>query len=414
MKILKLIIIAAIMVTIAMVGIWIIDNKGGSDVFSTWIEEYASVLSEEENLEEEEEIIIIEDKRIEGKYEHNLYQEQVEEISKQYGAVGVSVALIEKGKVIDTFTYGSAVKGEKEMTADTKIRIASISKVFVGIATMISVEEGTMTLDEDIGTYWGFKIGTRASGDIITPRALLTHTSSLYDSENVSTMYYSAMASRLKSGSGIRNIVSGNIENYYYNNYAIDVLGTTIELANNKTIDEILQERIYSKLNIDAAFYGGDVKDTANIATLYRADGTIGKAASTIKNWHSGKPGAIGWGFAGGVTISVNDLGQIVALLQNNGMYEDTRYLSEESIDNLEYHEGNETEEDYWQCQPLFYETNKCEQEELYYHTGSGYGVYSLIGYNPVTEQGIAVITTGANDKKIYWDIAELLLNIEI
>ena len=45
----------------------------------------------------------------------------------------MSVALIENGKVIDTFAYGSAIKGELPMTEDTKVRIESISKVFLGI-----------------------------------------------------------------------------------------------------------------------------------------------------------------------------------------------------------------------------------------------------------------------------------------
>jgi len=369
-----------------------------------------------ENVEEEgvePEAIVMEDTSIEGKYSHDVYQEKIDKVAKEYGAKGVSVALIENGKVIDTFSYGSAIKGELPMTEDTKVRIASISKVFLGIATMISVEEGTMSLDEDIGTYWGFKIGTHASGDVITPRAILTHTSSLQDTEDVSATYYNAMANRLK-GSGIRSFVSGNIKNYYYNNYAMDVLGMTIELANNKNLDDILSERIYDTLGIDAAFYAGDIEDTANIATIYQADGSVGMSASRMKNWHSRKPGSVGWGFAGGVTISAKDLGKMVALISNDGVYDGTRYLSEDSIKNLEYHEGNDIGE-YWQCQPLFYEQDKYGQEEFYYHTGSAYGVFSLIGYNPVTKQGIAVLTTGASSRgDVRGDIAEMLLNIEV
>ena len=386
---------------------WFIDYKNSS------ISTVASTNDTVESNIQEPEVVIIEDKSIEGKYDHDEYQQKIDKVAKDYGAVGVSVALIENGKVIDTFAYGSAIKGELPMTEDTKVRIASISKVFLGIATMISVENGTMDLDEDIGTYWGFKIGTHASGDKITPRALLTHTSSLYDTEDVSATYYNAMANRLK-GSGIRSIVSGDMGYYYYNNYAMDVLGMTIELANDKVLDDILSERIFDSLGIDAAFYSGDVKDTSNIATIYQSDGSIGMSASRMKNWHNGKPGSVGWAFAGGVTISVKDLGKMVAILSNDGMYEGTRYLSEESIKNLEYHEGNKTEE-YWQCQPLCYETDKYGQEEFYYHTGSAYGVLSLAGYNPETKQGIAVLTTGASKRDdVCGDIAEILLNIEI
>ena len=311
-----------------------------------------------EELEKEEEYV-----GIEGKYEHDEYQQKINDISKKYGAVGVSVALFENGKVIDTFTYGDAIKGKLPMTDETKIRIASLSKIFVGLATMISVENGTMSLDEDIGTYWGIDVKTKASGDVITPRSILTHTSSIIATDNVSATYYNSMMQRLKSGTGIRNIVSGSIKNYSYNNYAIDVLGITVELANNKRLDDILGEYLYEKLGVDAAFYAGDLKDKSNVATIYRSDGSVGRTSASITSHNSEEPGAKGFGFAGGVTISVKDLGKIIALIANNGVYEDTRYLSEDIIANLEYHENNEME-DKWQCQPLFYKPNMYNQED--------------------------------------------------
>lgn len=373
--------------------------------------ETSETTTEDENMKISE-TIIVEDNSIEGKYDHNEILQNIIEVSKRYGAIGVSTALIENGKIIDTFSYGSAIKGELSMTEDTKVRIASISKVFVGLATMISVENGTMNLDEDISAYWGFKMGTHSNGDVITPRTILTHTSSIYNTEDVPATYYNAMANRLK-GSGIRSIVSGNIQNYYYNNYAIDVLGMTIELANNKILDNILSERIYNPLGIDAAFYAGDVKDTSNIATLYYPGGNVAVSASKMKNWHNKGPGAVGWGFAGGVTISAKDLGKIIALISNNGIYDGTRYLKEESIRNLEYHEGNYTGQ-YYQCQPLHYKTDEYGQEEFYYHTGYAYGVLSIAGYNPITKQGVAIITTGASNGNILGDLTEILLNIEV
>ena len=39
---------------------------------------------------------------------------------------------------------------------------------------------------------------------------------------------------------------------------------------------------------------------------------------------------------------------------------------------------------------------NLLGQSQLYYHTGSSYGVYSLMSYNPDTGNGVVVITTGS------------------
>lgn len=359
------------------------------------------------------EIIPIAEDKIAGKYNHDEYQEKLEKIAKKYKAVGVSVATFENGKVIDDFCYGSAVKNLTPMSRDTKIRIASLSKIYVGLATMISVQEGIIDLDEDIGTYLGIDVKTKASGDVITPRVLLTHTSSLYDSQNISHTYYDSMINRLKNGTAVRSIVSGNINNYMYNNYGIDVLGMVVEIANNKTLDEILTEKIYEHLEIDAAFYAGDVKDVDNIASTYYPNGEIGRSNKTMINWHRKNPGQVGWGFAGGITTSAYDLAKIIALISNDGVYEGVRYLEPEIIDNLEYHEGNEVL-DRWQCQPLFYDVDKYGQAEIYFHTGSAFGVYSLAAYNPETKYGVAIVTTGASSKFIIDDIAQLLFNIEI
>lgn len=292
-----LLLILLFLVEIGIIAFMHYKNRPYSVSSVAYKDENEKTINEIEYIETKTEPEIIEEETIEGKYNHDEYKEKIDEIAKKYGTVGLSIALVDNGKVIDTFSYGDAIKGELQMTEDTKIRIASISKVFLGIATMISVENGTMTLDEDIGNHWGFDIKTHATGDVITPRAILTHTSSLYDSEDVCATYYNNMAYRLRSGNGTRTLVSGNIDNFLYNNYAMDVLGMTIELANNKILDEILAERIYEKMGIDAVFYSGDIKDKSNVATLYQGDGTIGVTASRMMTWHSGKPGSVGWAF---------------------------------------------------------------------------------------------------------------------
>ena len=47
------------------------------------------------------------------------------------------------------------------------------------------------------------------------------------------------------------------------------------------------------------------------------------------------------------------------------------------------------------QCLVLRRQEDILGQEVLYYHTGSAYGVFSLMSYNPETGNGVVVITTG-------------------
>lgn len=121
--------------------------------------------------------------------QHAALQNRINAIAKKYGAVGLSIAYIKDGHVSDTFAYGEAVRGVSAMTADTKVRAASISKVLVGMAASLSAEEGTMTLDTELDTYLGFPIHKAQEGDHITVRSVLTHTSSLRAPEDVSRSY---------------------------------------------------------------------------------------------------------------------------------------------------------------------------------------------------------------------------------
>ena len=48
------------------------------------------------------------------------------------------------------------------------------------------------------------------------------------------------MKTRLMSSSATREVCSGNLENWLYNNYAFSALGLAVERANSCTMDELL------------------------------------------------------------------------------------------------------------------------------------------------------------------------------
>ena len=83
-----------------------------------------------------------------------LTQEDVDqalaEVMEHYGAAGVTVATVEMGQLSQAGAWGWAVKNEREMTPDTKIRIASISKVVIAMCAMAMAEEGIIDLDAPI------------------------------------------------------------------------------------------------------------------------------------------------------------------------------------------------------------------------------------------------------------------------
>lgn len=144
--------------------------------------------------------------------------------------------------------------------------LASISKVMVGRAAQLAARDGTFDLDGDIGDYLGVNIRTHRAGDVVTPRSILSHTSSLTVAPEGTPCDLASVRQRLASSIATRNVISGNLGNWAYNNYAFSVLGLAVERAEGRTLDEILYESLYGPLHIDAAFYTGDISGTSSLA----------------------------------------------------------------------------------------------------------------------------------------------------
>lgn len=329
---------------------------------------------------------------------HDAIQAMIEAVAETYGAVGVQVAVIEGGTVTDAYACGWATVNETEMTADHKIRVASISKVVVGMAAMLLQEDGYVDLDADISQYWDEDVtNPYYPDDPITIRTMLNHTSSIISYDDDYSTDYASVLYRLKNG-GFSALRPGAITSRFYNNYAFRVLGMTLELAAQECLDNILDSRLFKAMQIDASFASGDIEATDLLATLYRESGLVARSVETQKNLHlSAVPGANGVYYAGGLTISCKDLAKLIALLANDGVYEGMQLMQGESVAQMEEYSYYQLSDGSYQALPLYYFQQLYGREEIYAHTGIAYGVYSCASYDPLTGDGVVVLTTGAS-----------------
>ena len=330
---------------------------------------------------------------------HEALEQAVSAAARRHGAVGVQVAVVEGGAVTDTYCYGWAVKGSVPMTAAHKLRTASLSKVAVGLSAALLREEGAVGYDADIGTYWGVK--TRKP---VTVRHLLSHTSTLVNREDIA-WEYAGVKAQLRSASGYAGGVPGNLKNWSYNNHAFGVLGQTLELASGRYLDDVLEERLLRPLGADCAFAAGELEGTKLVAPLYRR-GALGRSAVSVlrvRRWDA--PGATGRQFAGGFTSSAWDMAKLTALLAGDGCFEGVRLMEAESVALMESHDVQALPGGSYQALPLRLRFDVYGRERLYYHTGSAYGAYNLLSYDPDTGDGVVVLTTGADGGKDRYDI---------
>lgn len=98
---------------------------------------------------------------------------------ERYSVPGVSIAVIDEGRVVWARAYGLLeVGGTQRVDTSTLFQAGSISKAITAVAALRSVERGMLALDEDVGRWLtSWKVPTpRVSGARpVTLRALLSH-----------------------------------------------------------------------------------------------------------------------------------------------------------------------------------------------------------------------------------------------
>lgn len=333
-------------------------------------------------------------------------QSAIDKIAEKYNAMGISVALIDGGRVTDTYQYGWAVENERPMDEDTKIRVASLSKVVLTMLAMQMYDEDKLEINAPFADYFGVEIQNPAyPEETITLRHLFTHVSSLTSRSNVDT--WEKMQKRFSQASSYSEEKPGDPSAFAYNNYAFGLIGTVMDSINGITLDKYARATLFEKLGIEASFHAGNL-DPDQLAVLYRDDHTVGLSMNDLAALRgSDQLGADSKRYAGGLTVSAKDLATIISVLCNDGMYGEMRVLSKEAVELMEtrfFHFHNASY-DFDQALTLRYQSGMYGREGLYYHTGSAYGVYSFLSYDPETGSGIVVVTTGAPKKKDKYDI---------
>ena len=290
------------------------------------------------------------------------------------GVPGVGAAVIKNGWLVYENTLGSRYidnanpQNNLPLTCDTKLRIASLSKVFVAAAYMQLAEQGKIDLDTDISRYLGFTLRNPNYPDTpITSKMPLSHTSSLRDGE-VYTIpsKYSLQELFRPDGvfyeSGVHYAPCGEApgEFFCYTNLNYGILGTIIEKVTQTRFDKYMKQGIFYPMEIDASFnitdfneavlndfgliyqkqeYGiwntdgpwiAQVDDYStvkiygnNLYNIYNYDEYITETNATIFFPH------------GGLRISLAGLEKWMQMLIDNGKYNGKRILTEKSIDEM-------------------------------------------------------------------------------
>lgn len=382
-------------------------------------------------------------------------QEAVEKIRSDYNLMGISVATVCDGKITGTYHAGLRdLERNLPVNADTKYRIASISKFVMTTAMMQLCDRKLLDLDEDVSNYLGFRLRNPAHPDKpITVRMLLTHTGSInegsgYDGflmasyNNVSNppsfsellvpegKYYTADMWR-KEAPG---------EYYTYCNANFGLAGTIIERITGRRFEDYMQQTLFIPLGITGSYIPEGVTDINNLAVIYRGEEGkwvpqtdnfkgIMSAPRDFSGYVTGTNAAV-FSPQGGLRISAAELARVMILHLNKGKYDGKRIISAKSIRLMHKPQWiyNGTNGDSESGRPgsrglsvhilpdLLPGDPLPSGSHMMGHTGSAYGLNSAFFFDPKGKYGFVVMMNGSLDgpardsSAIFYKFEEVLL----
>ena len=196
----------------------------------------------------------------------------------EYGKFNGSILVSDQGEVIYKKGFGMAnMEWDIPNQPNTKHRLGSITKQFTAMLILQLVADGKLDLQEPITTY--LPDYPKASGDIITTHNLLTHTSGIpnYTSfrkfmEDESRNPYTPKAFVKTFADKALDFAPG--EKFSYSNSGYFLLGALIEKLSGKSYKQMLQDKIFTPLNMKDTGYDNHGDILKNRATGYEKQGT--------------------------------------------------------------------------------------------------------------------------------------------
>lgn len=219
---------------------------------------------------------------------------------------GVSISVLKEGKVVLAKGYGmSNLTYGIPMTENSGMSIASVSKQFTGMAIMLLVNEGKLSLDDDIRTHMP---ELKDFGTPVTIRNMLNHTSGYREILNFLPMagwrFTDAMESDQPMQVVNRQVSLQNVPGteYNYNNTTFMILARLVEKVSGEDWITFMTERIFKPLGMKnttvkvqqgqvipgssqgyASAEGGGYRYVTDFAAAYGASGVNASALDMTK-----------------------------------------------------------------------------------------------------------------------------------
>lgn len=355
---------------------------------------------------------------------------------------GLGVIALKDGEPVYKNFFGKRNLAKNlPVTADTRFRVASVSKMFTMFGIMKLVDEGKIDLDEDVSKYLGFELrNPNFPDEKITVRKLASHTSTIRDAKGYTLpMNYNLQEFFKVGGVGYEDGKHFATEKdfFKYSNLNYGVLGTIIEKVSGERFDNFIKKNVLQPMDISADYVVGNLskKDFENLGALYNkengrwvatrdnfsvqprknfvealSDYVYSEEFQNLNDYKIGTNATI-FGPAGGLRISFNELGNCLEMLVNGGKFHGKQIVREDLLNEMmakqwifdEKTNNGDTYEVMFSYGLGLYQIDgksparlcKDYDIDLIGHSGEAYGMISGLYFIPNTKNGVIFMING-------------------
>jgi CubicO group peptidase (beta-lactamase class C family) len=340
-------------------------------------------------------------------------QEELEEKLKiemeDNDLTSISYCVVKNDEVLYSNAQGFADKANNKLATDnTRYLVASISKTISAVALMKSLEENSISLDDDINQYLPFSVrNPDFTNTAITYRMLLSHTSSISDAfqNNLDLDCYGNDCSMsleqffnevfLSSGqffsaNNFSNNQPGTSEDY--SNLASALVGYLVERISQTPFDVYCKNKIFTPLGMTKTEWRLSNTPIAELAVPYSSDITSANPHYTFPDYPNG-----------GLRTTVLDLSQFLRGVIQNGTLNGVQILSMASMSDMKTLQFGSSE----QCLSFYYEN--INGKSVLGHSGGEKGTTTEMYFDTNTNVGVIVFNN--DDDAELSNIVSLLFN---
>lgn len=323
-------------------------------------------------------------------------------VLRAHRCVGAALCLFNETGVQNTLTFGVSHMPDTPVTPDTVFRAASVSKFITALGAMKLKEQGRIDLDRDVNEFLPFPVRHPKAPDTpITLRMLLSHTAGIHDGVDYNSgIVKNVSLSELLTGDSFTAHLPGT--KWEYSNFGAGIAGAAMEAAANTDFETLMRETVFQPLGVTATYYPqkvqGDLADAIRIlprsktpnfnAAERRARPLPPPEVNPEKHYNLAH---------GALCVSAPELAKLGIAGMKAG------FLTEESLHEMRREIAPFGERAHNLSQGIgtfILHDQGISPHLLYGHQGMAYGAVHGLFFDPETERGMALLTTGASEAR--------------